>query len=108
MKADALFEQVTAEIVTAIEHGAGTWRMPWHALADAGSPTSIDGRAYRGMNALWLPMIAASRDWSAGLWGTYRGWQRHDAQVRRGEKGTPVVLETPRLQTRRRRRHQQR
>lgn len=92
MKADTLFETITDELIAAIEDGAGEWRMPWHTLADAGTPTSADGRAYRGVNALWLPMVAAARGWTSGLWGTYRGWQRHTAQVRRGEKGTAVLL----------------
>ena len=69
--------------------------MPWHTLADAGTPTSIDRRPYRGMNALWLPMVAAANGWTSGVWATYRGWQRHGAQVRRGERGTHVVLWKP-------------
>lgn len=98
MRADDLFTQITDQLIAIIEAGAaGTWRMPWHALADAGTPVSVDGRPYRGMNALWLPMVAASHGWApdsaAGqVWGTYRAWQRHGAQVRRGERGTHVVL----------------
>lgn len=96
MHASDLFESITSQLIADIETGAaGTWRMPWHTLADAGTPTSIDGRPYRGMNSLWLPMIAASHDWTSGVWATYGGWQRHDAQVRRGEKATQVVLWKP-------------
>jgi antirestriction protein ArdC len=40
-------------------------------------------------------MTAADCEWSSGVWATYRGWQRHDAQVRRGERGTHVVLWKP-------------
>jgi len=53
---------------------------------------NADGRAYRGLNALWLPLAAAAQGWDSGIWATYRGWQRHDAQVRRGEKGVAVLL----------------
>ena len=95
MHANDLFATITDQLVADIEAGAGTWRMPWHTLADAGTPLSIDGRPYRGLNALWLPMVAASQGWTCGVWATYRGWQRHDAQVRRGEKGTQVVLWKP-------------
>jgi antirestriction protein ArdC len=96
MNANDLFTQITEQLITDIETGAaGTWRMPWHALADAGTPTSIDGRPYRGMNAVWLPMVAASHDWTSGVWATYRGWQRHNSQVRRGEKATQIVLWKP-------------
>jgi antirestriction protein ArdC len=96
MNANDLFTQITEQLITDIETGAaGTWRMPWHTLADASTPTSIDARPYRGMNALWLPMVAAANDWTSGVWATYRGWQRHDAQVRRGEKATQIVLWKP-------------
>lgn len=96
MPANDLFATITAQLIDDIETGAaGTWRMPWHHLADAGTPTSIDHRPYRGMNAVWLAMVAAAHDWSAGTFGTYRAWQRHGAQVRRGERATQVVLWKP-------------
>jgi len=93
MRAEDLFAEITNQLITAIETGAaGDWRMPWHTLADAGTPISVDGRRYRGSNSVWLPMVAAVRGWNSGVWATYRGWQRHGAQVRRGERATEVVL----------------
>lgn len=98
MRADDLFAQITNQLIAEIESGAaGIWRMPWHTLTDAGTPVSVDGRPYRGMNAVWLPMVAATHGWApdvatARVWGTYRAWQRHGAQVRRGERATHVVL----------------
>ena len=32
-----LYASVTEQVVAQIEAGAGTWRMPWHAIADAKS-----------------------------------------------------------------------
>lgn len=94
MHAEDLFEKVTAELVAAIEAGAGGWQMPWRRLGAAGVPRSVDGRPYRGWNALVLGMTAGNRGWS-NVWGTYRSWQRHGGQVRRGEHGTQVVLWKP-------------
>ena len=94
MKAQELFEQVTTDLVAAIEDGAGDWRMPWRRLG-AGLPRSVDDRPYRGWNALVLSMVAGERGWSSARWSTYRGWQRHGAQVRKGERGTHVVLWKP-------------
>ncbi len=94
MKAEELFKRVTSDLVATIEAGAGDWRMPWHRLGVGGAPVSVDGRAYRGFNALVLAMVAGERGWGS-TWGTYRGWQRHDGQVRRGERGTHVVLWKP-------------
>lgn len=96
MHAEDLFAQITDQLIADIETGAaGEWRMPWHTLADAGTPTSVDGRPYRGANALWLAMVATARDWTSGTWATYRAWQRHGAQVRRSEKATQVILWKP-------------
>ena len=96
MHAEDLFAQITDQLIADIETGAaGEWRMPWHTLADAGTPTSVDGRTYRGANAPWLAMVATARDWTSGTWATYRAWQRHGAQVRRGEKATQVIFWKP-------------
>lgn len=92
MNAQSLFETITAQLIADIEAGTDQWRMPWHTVADAATPTSIDRRPYRGLNALWLPLVAHKHGWQTGIWGTYKAWQRHDSQVRRGTHGTPVVL----------------
>jgi antirestriction protein ArdC len=92
MHADELFEKVTAELVDAIEAGASGWQMPWRRLAAVGVARSTEGRLYRGINSWVLGMTAAERGWTSNTWSTYQAWQRHGAQVRRGERGTQVVL----------------
>lgn len=95
MKAQELFEAVTADLIAAIEDGAKDWRMPWQRLGTTGLPRSADGRAYRGWNALVLALVAADRGWTSSTWATYNAWKRHGAQVRQGERGTQVVLWKP-------------
>jgi antirestriction protein ArdC len=95
MRAQDLFQRITDQLIADIDAGAGTWRMPWYTLADTGTPESVDGRRYRGTNALWLALVGADREWTSGMWATYLAWQRHGAQVRRGEKATPVLLWKP-------------
>ena len=95
MRFDDLITQVTSDLVTAIEAGADNWTMPWHTIATTAQPRSIDHRPYRGLNALVLALHGAERGWTSGTWATYLGWQRHSAQVRRGERATHVVLWKP-------------
>lgn len=95
MRADDLFQSITNRLIADIEAGASSWRMPWHTLADAGTPTSVDGRPYRASNAVWLPLVAAAHGWTSGVFATYRAWQRHGGQVRRGEHATHVILWKP-------------
>ena len=89
-----LFTKITNQLIADIEAGAPTWRMPWAKLG-RDLPTSCDGRPYRGINVLWLAIVGADRGWSSNTWGTYKAWQRHDCQVRKGEKGTEVLLWRP-------------
>ena len=89
-----VYATVTAQIVTAIEQGAGTWRMPWHSSGKfASSPINvISKKPYRGINTLCLWSAAESKGYESGEWGTYKQWQERGAQVRKGEKSTLVVF----------------
>ncbi|EJT01635.1 zincin-like metallopeptidase domain-containing protein [Rhizobium sp. CCGE 510] len=88
--------RVTAEIIAAIERGAGEWRAPWfHNGTSIARPTNLaSSKRYRGINilALWAAGFVAGYD--DGLWGTYKQWQEVGAQVREGERATTVVLWT--------------
>jgi antirestriction protein ArdC len=89
-----VYTRITAEIVAAIEAGAGAFRMPWHHNGTSTArPVNIaSGKGYRGVNVLALWVAAEIAHYDYGLWGTYRQWQARDAQVRKGEHGTTVVL----------------
>ena len=82
-----VYSRITAEIVDAIEAGAGDWRMPWHHDGAATTrPQNVTSRRrYRGVNVLALWIAAEAAAYSSGLWGTYRQWAALGAQVRKGE-----------------------
>jgi len=86
-----LYANVTAYVVREIEAGAGTWSMPWAAIAETGQPVNATThQAYRGGNHMWLAMVAQSRGWG-GHWATYKQWASIGAQVRKGERATHGV-----------------
>ena len=89
-----VYTRITAEIVAAIEAGAGKWRMPWHHNGNAISrPENVGSRRrYRGVNIVALWIAAQAFGYASGIWGTYRQWQAVGAQVRKGEHGSTVVL----------------
>ncbi len=89
-----VYTRITAEIVAAIEAGAGDWRMPWHHDGAAVTrPENVAStKRYRGVNVLALWIAAQAYGYASGIWGTYRQWQAVGAQVRKGERGTTVVL----------------
>jgi len=87
-------QHITHKIVSAIERGAGDFRLPWHR--SAGSimrPVNVASRkAYRGVNVVALWAYADESGYSSGVWGTYRQWAEIGAQVRKGEKAAFVVF----------------
>lgn len=88
-------QQVTDSIVVALET-AGEWSRPWARVnGGAAAPRSVEGRAYRGVNAVLLWASAMDAGYETGTWGTYKAWQGAGAQVRKGEKGTMVTLWRP-------------
>lgn len=87
-----LFQQITDEIIAAIEAGAGDYVMPWHAGA-AGVPANVvSGRLYRGINTLLLWAQAKRLGYQSGQWATYRQWSEVGAQVRKGEAAATVLF----------------
>jgi antirestriction protein ArdC len=94
MRTSDLFEQVTQQIVTAIEAGAGDFTMPWHRWSEnLAMPLNVSsGRAYRGIHTLLLWAASEGAGYSSCRWATYRQWAAAGAQVRKGEKATPIVF----------------
>ncbi|MGH7096853.1 MAG: ArdC family protein [Stellaceae bacterium] len=89
-----IYTRITAEIVAAIEAGAGEWRMPWHHDgASTARPINVVSRkGYRGANVLALWAAAQAAGYPTGIWGTYAQWQAIGAQVRKGERATAIVF----------------
>ena len=88
-----IYSSITAQLVAAIEAGAGEWRMPWHhRAAPVMRPRSAAGRAYSGINRLVLWASVEARGFESGTWATFQQWKSLDARVRKGETGTHVIL----------------
>jgi len=91
---ETIFQRVTRQIVESIEAGAAEFHMPRHGGGSALScpRNAISGRAYRGVNILSLWLGARSAGFDCGEWATYRQWSERGGQVRKGERGCPVVF----------------
>jgi len=92
---DEIRAQVTEKIVAALKSGqTPPWRRPWATYGPA-LPTSIAGHKYSGINSVCLMLAAMQKNYSLNLWGTYNAFRHANAQVRRGEKGTQIILWKP-------------
>ncbi|MDQ2774401.1 MAG: ArdC family protein, partial [Acidobacteriota bacterium] len=88
-----VYEKVTNAIIHAIIHaietGVQKYTRPWHLMS---SPINAFSRkGYRGINVLMLWIAANEHAYSSTEWATYKQWQENGAQVRKGQRSTPVV-----------------
>ncbi len=85
-----VYQEITDKILSALETGTVPWRRPWR---DFGMQRNLSsGRPYRGINQLLTQLTQQVRGYGSPFWLTYRGAERAGGQVRRGERGTLVVL----------------
>ena len=93
-KATSIYDTITRQIIAALEAGTGEFSLPWHrSNAPLSRPVNaLTKKAYRGINVLALWASAEAQDFGHGLWATYRQWQSLGAQVRKGEKASPIVF----------------
>ena len=89
-----IHQHITDQIISALENGAGEFRLPWHRSAgNIMRPVNIASRKpYQGVNILTLWATADALGYSSGTWGTYKQWAESGAQVRKGEKAAYIVF----------------
>jgi antirestriction protein ArdC len=85
MASNDTYNEITSRILQALEEGVPPWRKPWKTSAAHNVRTL---RPYRGINTLLL----ALEDRADGRWGTFKAWKEAGASVRKGERGTRIVL----------------
>jgi antirestriction protein ArdC len=98
MNRTEIFNKVTERVIAALEMAiqdrkdGKAWEMPWtRGVATAcGAPKSISGRSYRGANYVILSLMRAV--YPSQIFGTYKAWQKVGAQVKKGERATPVMF----------------
>lgn len=90
----SIYDTITNQIIASLEAGAGKFSLPWHrSTTPLTRPVNaVTRKSYRGVNVLALWASAEAQDFGHGLWATYRQWQSLGAQVRKGEKASPIVF----------------
>jgi antirestriction protein ArdC len=91
-KVRAVIDGMTAKVIADIEAGIADptgWQAPWHRIM-AGAVNATTKRAYSGGNMMVLAFSGY-----AGPFATYRQWEGIGATVRKGEKGTPILVPIP-------------
>src|SRR5262249_47685320 len=86
---------VTDRIIEALERGVAPWARPWKRVGGHGPTSLSSGKHYRGINVLILETTAMLEGYNSQYWATYKQIEARGGQVRKGEKGTPIVLFKP-------------
>lgn len=80
-------EDVAQGILAQLRQGTAPWQQPWRP-GELRLPYNVaTGKAYRGINTIWLQ----TQGYSDPRWMTYRQAEAAGAQVRRGSRGTCIV-----------------
>ena len=84
-----IHQEVTDQIVAAIEAGTRPWSCDW---LQGGLPRRSTGEHYRGINLILLGMVASNRGYASPTWLTFNQAKALGGCVRKGEKGAPIVF----------------
>ena len=95
MKIEDLQTATTAKIVQLLEKGAKPWKPSWSGCGGQPRPLRHNGLPYSGINILILWMTAMERGFASRVWMTYRQATQAGGQVRKGERGTPIIAYSP-------------
>lgn len=80
-----VYEIVTERILQSLDKGVVPWRQPWTSSLPK---NLISKKTYRGVNIFLL----GSQGFSSPYWLSYKQATSLGGQVRKGEKGTPVIF----------------
>jgi antirestriction protein ArdC len=84
-------ETITSQIIEAMKT-AKDFQLPWNAPGLGLPINSYTRNSYNGINILSLWAASMNKQFSSNRWATYKQWQCMGAQVRKGQKGSPIVI----------------
>ena len=85
-----VYEEVTNQIIAALEQGVKPWECPWQTNA-AALPLRVTGDSYRGINYVLLSLKAWAEGYRNPVWMTFKQAKDLGGMVRKGEKSSLVV-----------------
>ena len=89
----SLHQKVTSQIIEAMQNSTG-FVMPWNT--DQGLPeNAYTKKSYNGINILSLWAAGMQKDYASSQWATYSQWREIGGQVRRGQRGSTIIIYKP-------------
>jgi antirestriction protein ArdC len=95
MTKNDVYQSVTDRILASLERGTVPWKQPWTSTQGVLPYSLSTGKPYRGINVFLLLLQSLASGYSDPRWGTFRAIKNAGGHVRKGEKGTRVILWKP-------------
>ena len=96
-KLDEVYRSVQSSLIEQIEKiqesGDGKWEFPWHRTSLPKNVTN-NGRPYSGVNSIMLMLKQDAMGYDMPLWAGFNQWKKEGGTVRKGEKGTLILIPT--------------
>jgi antirestriction protein ArdC len=89
-----IYDTLTKTVIDQMEKARATgskWSFPWHKGRMAPRNSSTSSR-YRGINHIMLSIAQEEAGYEKPVWGTFKQWQAMGGNVKKGEKGTPIIF----------------
>jgi len=84
------YQVITDRIIEMLERGVIPWRRTWSKVSDPKNLNS--GKEYRGINTFMLSAAGAAFGYTSPYWITFRQAKERGGNIRRGEKGMPIIF----------------
>ncbi len=90
VEADDIYAEAKSRLVAELETAdPATWKPSWRNDTLPNNP--VTGGPYRGFNAFWLMMRTKGENYKTGRFVGFNQLKARGAQVRKGEKGVPIL-----------------
>ena len=94
-RTEEYYKQFADDIIKQIERGTAPWQKHWKPGENRMPENFSTGARYQGGNALQLMVKRTGRAYNDNRWGTYNQIKEAGGQVRKGERGTTVLVYKP-------------
>ena len=89
-KMEAKRDEMVNTMLDFIQNNSTEWERGWYKSASEIPANGSTGKPYRGINLLYLMMVAAKKGYTDNRWVTFNQAQELGAHVKRGEKARVI------------------
>ena len=83
-----VYQIITDRIIEKLQQGTAPWHKPWSGGIEGAPRNLVSRKEYRGCNVFLL----ACQGYESPFWLTFNQAKERKANIRKGEKGSPVVF----------------